>query len=159
MPYPSLPSSVRRSSSVASMSSSLNSHLTTASTQSSTTGSGSVYRTSGSGIPRQFCQVHRRSCVELETTSTVAVSDNMKETVDHASQIFMSDLYSQDAWPSTEKKKQLVHEAINQANIVAPTKGNPQISGTKQVLKAVTKLVFARWSCLMFFIRSSIRGC
>ena len=53
----------------------------------------------------------------------------------------MSDLYTQDAWPSTEKKKQLVNEAINQANIVAPTKGNPQVSGTKQVLTAVTKLV------------------
>ena len=142
-----------------SMSSSLASHSTRVSSQSPATSSGSVYRTTASGIPRQFREVHRRSRAELDDTSNVAAGNNTKETIEHAGDIFLSDLYTQDAWPSTDKKKQMVKEAIQQANVVAPTKGNGQILSTKNVLTEVNKpVILASWSRLMFSARSSTRG-
>ena len=83
----------------------------------------------------------------------------MKETIEHAGDIFLSNLYTQDAWPLTDKKKQIVKEAIQQANIVAPTKGNRQILSTKNVLTEVKKpVIFASWSQLMFSARSSTKS-
>ena len=99
-----------------STSSSLASHSTRVSSQSPATSSGLVYRTTASGIPQQFRKVHQRSRTELDDTSNVAADDNTKETIEHAGDIFLSDLYTQDAWPLTDKKKQMVKEAIQQAS-------------------------------------------
>lgn len=146
MPYPLSLRPIQRPPSIRSTSSSLVTHSTSvsaASAQSSAAGSGSVYRLSASGLPRKFRDVRRRTRDELPpaTTSTDAIHADMKETVNHAGEIFLSDLFSQNSWPSTQKKGQMIQEAINQANIVAPTKGNLAISSTRKVLSEVNELV------------------
>ena len=152
MPYPSSLRSTQRSPSIRSTSSSLFTRATSVSTgsaQSSATGSGSVYQLSASGLPRKFHDIQRRSRHELppETTSTDAIHTDMKETIKHAGEIFLSDLFTQDGWPSTQKKKQMIQEAINQANIVAPTNGNLTIPGTQKILSEVNELISVAVQC------------
>jgi hypothetical protein len=71
----------------------------------------------------------------------------MKETINHAGELFLSDIFSQDGWPSTQKKKQMIQEAINQANTVAPTNGNLTISGTRKVLSEVSERISVAIRC------------
>jgi len=71
----------------------------------------------------------------------------MKETINHVGEIFLSDLFSQNSWPSTQKKRQMIQEAINQANIVMPTKGNLAISSTRKVLSEVNELASVAVQC------------
>jgi hypothetical protein len=65
----------------------------------------------------------------------------MKETVSHAGEIYLSDLSSQNSWPSSQKKGQMVQEAINQANAVTLTKGNLAIPSTQRILSEVNELI------------------
>lgn len=152
MPYPSSSHSIQRPPSIRSTSSSLFTHPTSVSTtsaRSSAAGSGSVYRLSASGLPRKFRDIQRRSRHELppETTSADAIHTEMKETINHAGELFLSDIFSQDGWPSTQKKKQMIQEAINQANTVAPTNGNLTILGTRKVLSEVSERISVAIRC------------
>lgn len=142
--------------SIRSMSSSLvtcSTSVSAASVRSSVTGSGSLYWLSASGLPQKFCDVQRRTCHELppETTSTDAVHTDMKETVSHAGEIYLSDLSSQNSWPSSQKKGQMVQEAINQANAVMPTKGNLVIPSTQRILSEVNELISVAVWCWSLF--------
>lgn len=54
-----------------------------------------------------------------------------------AGKIFLSDICTTDAWPSTETKKELAKEAVSQANAAAITKNFPQIMATQKTLDEV----------------------
>ena len=142
MPYPQ-PTSISRPPSIISRSSSLasRSHTIPAQPPAPDSGSGSVYRMSASGLPRQFHKIQRRTRAELgkEGGSSADVASDLGETVEFAGKIFMSDLCCQDVWPSTNEKKEMAREAVNQANAAAPMKGTPQITATKKIMDEVCK--------------------
>jgi hypothetical protein len=135
MPYPQ-PASVSRPPSVVSRSSLLASRAHTIPAESSApdSGSGSVYRMSASGLPRQFHKIQRRTRAELgmEERSSADATSDLSGTIELAGKIFMSDLCCQEAWPSTDEKKEMAREAIDQANAAAPMKRLQQITGTKK---------------------------